>query len=306
MKNWKQPLIVWSMITSLSLTLGLMFSACTQTPPNPEQSADNASVQEQLEDLKQQLVALKTENDGLTLDGGENTEVASSPPEPAEDTTVSSSKLKSVKFSDLNDEVPHVNKITDLARLGVLSKTSGAFKPYKPISRAEFTRWLYKSYNALAQNSTHQRATILMAPQSKPFFSDLNASHRDYKYVQALSNSGYSVGYEDGTFKPDQAITREEMMGIKVALDNGGNVKPARSMMQYVWKFSDGKSVDDRFTGYIYRDYHIGHNMNRAFGEIKTLKPKSPLMRYEAAAILWKFHNLQDAKRVVQNIHDQG
>ena len=43
-------------------------------------------------------------------------------------------------------------------------------------------------------------------------FSDINQNHPAYKYVQAFVNAGFAVGYEDKAFKPDQAITREEMI----------------------------------------------------------------------------------------------
>ncbi|MCA9788268.1 MAG: S-layer homology domain-containing protein, partial [Cyanobacteria bacterium HKST-UBA05] len=113
-----------------------------------------------------------------------------------------------------------------------------------------------------------------------------------YKYVQALSNAGYSVGYEDGTFRPNAALTREEMIGIKVGLDKGKRVQPDRSMMNYVWKFSDGDKVDERFTGYIYQDNYgggkKGNNIQRAFGKIGTFKPTQPVLRSEAAATLWQ------------------
>lgn len=110
--------------------------------------------------------------------------------------------------------------------------------------------------------------------------------------MQALANAGYSVGYEDNTFKSQKPITREEMIGIKVGVDCGKAIEPYRSQMQFIWKFADGKQIDERYTGYIQRDFYehgpLGGNIQRAFGKIGAFKPKQAATRAEAAATLWQ------------------
>lgn len=190
-------------------------------------------------------------------------------------------------FSDLGD-CPNKDLIDDLARLHVFDDLGADFKPYQPITRAQYVTWLYKAYNAIqpGQRQLH------LAPQAGPQFKDVSPSHPAYKYIQALAFTGYSIGYLDGTFRPDKPLTREEMIGIKVALDSGKDLPPYRSQMECVWKFSDSKQVDERFTGYVHQDFYIsgpkGNNIQRAFGKIAAFHPKQAVLRSEAAATLWQ------------------
>lgn len=45
-------------------------------------------------------------------------------------------------------------------------------------------------------------------------FTDVSSSQHYAGYVNALKAAGIMNGYEDGTFRPDQAVTREEMVAI--------------------------------------------------------------------------------------------
>lgn len=53
-------------------------------------------------------------------------------------------------------------------------------------------------------------------------FSDLEVSHWAYKDIMLLANQGIINGYEDGTYMPEQAVTRGEFLKlIMVALYEG-------------------------------------------------------------------------------------
>lgn len=198
-------------------------------------------------------------------------------------------------FIDL-EEVPQADMIKDLDKLGLFDGSSDKFDPNSPVSRAQYIEWLFKAYNLLEPESKK----IRLAPQLKPVFKDVPDTHPQYKYIQALANAGYSIGYEDGTFRPDKPLTREELMGIKVAVDVGKALPPWRSQMEAVWKFSDAKQVDERFTGYVHQDFYVsgpkGSNMQRAFGSIGAFKPKQPVLRSEAAATLWQIGQFGDTQ----------
>ena len=45
-------------------------------------------------------------------------------------------------------------------------------------------------------------------------FKDVDVSHWAYEAIKELSDDGILVGYEDGTFKPDEPVTRAEMCEI--------------------------------------------------------------------------------------------
>lgn len=187
-------------------------------------------------------------------------------------------------FTDVDASVPAADMINDLAQLKVFNPASGEFKPYQPITRGEYIIWLYNAYNAMHPPEKQ----IRMAPAFKVPFTDLKPEHPSYKYVQALSNGGFSVGYENKTFKPDQPLTREEMIAIKHGVD-GGEMYSDVSI-----GFADEKLIDPKYHAAIYADRIFvdakprGDNILRAFGAIKTFKPKEPVLRNEAAATLWQ------------------
>ena len=55
-------------------------------------------------------------------------------------------------------------------------------------------------------------------------FSDLPNDHWSYEYVQTLSDKGIINGYDDGTFKPNQAVTRAEFATIFIKSTNNESV----------------------------------------------------------------------------------
>lgn len=200
-----------------------------------------------------------------------------------------------VAVTDLDGDVPHADKIKDLVALDVFELPDGKFEPYRNVTRAEFVKDLYQAYNAFVKYGGKGEA-ILYAPNADPFFSDLPKDHDGYKYAQALANAGISVGYPDGTFKPDQPITREEMIGIKVGVDRGPK-NPTKYF--YIDNFSDHKQVDKNFTGYVNSgDYLI----EQTFGKVKSLKPKATLLHYEEAAALWTFGNPNNPKQTASDV----
>ncbi len=76
----------------------------------------------------------------------------------------------------------------------------GTFKPNQPITRAEFA-------------SIASRFAQLTDEQDISFI-DLDASHWGYKAVRSAASHGWISGYPDGSFRPEQAISRAEVTSI--------------------------------------------------------------------------------------------
>ncbi len=297
----------WQARLALAMVASLAISGCTKSEGNIEQlqnkigilESENASLKEQLSALKEAIANDKAKQlgDAMSTAGqssnpATNTAGGASSGQPAagetkDEPSATTPTASAVSFTDLQD-VPTKEMIEDLARLGVFSGVNQEFQPNKPITRGQYVEWLFNAYNAIEPSDKQ----IRLAPQEAQKFKDTPASNPAYKYVQALANAGYSIGYKDGTFRPDKPLTREEMLGIKVGVDVGKDLDPWRSQMETVWKFSDSKDVDEQFTGYVHQDYYIygpkGSNIQRAFGKIGTFKPKQPVLRNEAAATLWQ------------------
>lgn len=248
---------------------------------NKQLQTRNKSLEERLAKAESQISVQSSTQASTTIKPAATDAQSTTPA-----TTTSADEAGKAAYTDLTD-VPQKKMILDLAKYPIF-ENSDKFKPFETISRGEYCTWLFKATNALLPANKQ----INLAPGSKPFFTDLKETDPCYPYVQALANAGYSVGYEDNTFKSQKPITREEMIGIKVGVDCGKAIEPYRSQMQFIWKFADGKQIDERYTGYIQRDFYehgpLGGNIQRAFGKIGAFKPKQAATRAEAAATLWQ------------------
>lgn len=72
----------------------------------------------------------------------------------------------------------------------------GTFRPENPITRSEFAVILCNYLD--------------LTPGNHPEFSDVNFDFWASEYIDILSVYGYISGYPDGTFRPDNTITRAE------------------------------------------------------------------------------------------------
>ncbi|MEI7026832.1 S-layer homology domain-containing protein [Paenibacillus sp. y28] len=110
-------------------------------------------------------------------------------------------------FADLNNHWAKAD-LELLAKKGILNGVQDngqlAALPDKPISRAEYVKLIV---NALGwtQSATHTDV-----------FSDVSAGHWAAPYVSAAVAHGLTDGYQDGTFKPDNLVTRAEMAVLLV------------------------------------------------------------------------------------------
>lgn len=90
--------------------------------------------------------------------------------------------------------------ISALTQRGVINGyPDGTFRPDNRVTRAEFAKILTKAFN--------------MDPSTDVTFSDTK-NHWGKGYISALAKSQIATGYPDGTFRPDNNITRAEMVAM--------------------------------------------------------------------------------------------
>ncbi|MEN6328203.1 MAG: S-layer homology domain-containing protein [Syntrophomonas sp.] len=113
------------------------------------------------------------------------------------------------------------------------------------------------------------------------------------KAIQAVCQYGLVKGYQDGTFRPGQAITREEAFvivasGIKLA---GMNINTTDAD-QLLDRFKDKANIDNwaRNATALCIDYDI------IIGNNSSLSPDDNITRAETAAIIMK--TLREAKLI--------
>lgn len=105
-------------------------------------------------------------------------------------------------FPDVDAERWSAHDIEYMAEKEIVSGyPDGEFKPTNRLTRAEFAALICRF------------AKLENAENENPF-SDVEKSHWAYEYILSLAQSGLVEGYEDGTFKPENEITRAEVMTV--------------------------------------------------------------------------------------------
>ena len=261
-------------------------SQTEQTAPGLKKSASSEKTPLASSEEKEEVELTSNTEEDETADASEKEpedaqsedaekETSESPSDEVDETAVR-------EFIDL-DDVAAKEDIANLNKLGVFEGNRSEFKPYETLTRGEYVAWLFKANNAIRREADH----IRLDPTFDPGYEDLKEDHPAYKYVQAFANAGFAVGYDNNTFKPDQPITREEMIAIKVGLDGNEVYEPLKNIKGYL-KFTDADQISPKYTGYIYHDQFGKKNIGRAFGSVKNFKPQQAVKRHEAAATLSK------------------
>jgi peptidoglycan/xylan/chitin deacetylase (PgdA/CDA1 family) len=110
-------------------------------------------------------------------------------------------------FSDVTADNPNFGIINYLAQRGLITGyPDGTYHPWEPVTRAQAAyitvRALGLGAPAVVENS----------------FYDVPTDHWAYSAVMTVAKAGYLAGYPDGTFRPDQYISRAEAAALAVSL----------------------------------------------------------------------------------------
>ena len=116
------------------------------------------------------------------------------------DETCEANMTKSNSYNDMKDGAWYTCAVSTLSKMGIIKGyEDGSFKPDASISRAEFA--------AIAARFDPD------GDKTPATFSDVS-SHWAKDEISIAANHGWIKGYEDGSFKPDQKITRAETMTL--------------------------------------------------------------------------------------------
>ena len=105
-------------------------------------------------------------------------------------------------FSDVSADKWYNNAVSTLCHMGVLGGYSdGTFRPNAPITRAEFAK--------IAVSFLQANGSAVYS-----YFTDVKTTDWFAPYVTAAKDSSLIEGYSDGSFKPENRITRAEACTI--------------------------------------------------------------------------------------------
>lgn len=136
--------------------------------------------------------------------------------------------IPDVSFPDVSTDNWAYPFVAGLAAEGMVEGLQdGTFQPDAPMTRAQFASALQDVFD-LGEN------------RSSLAFSDISADYWANDAIDAAVKSDFMSGYPDNTFKPDQPMSRLEML---LALFSGLNLPPARDPGQVLSVYPDAAEI---------------------------------------------------------------
>ena len=143
-------------------------------------------------------------------------------------------RMSNDTFTDVNSGEWYYKEVETLYNTGViLDSENGVFRPNEPITRAEFAIMAARYQN--------------LSYADRAIFADVPIGHYAYSYINAAADKGWVKGYPDGTFRPENKITRAEVMTLVNRLFNRPitldelppNINPYNDITESHWAFCE-------------------------------------------------------------------
>lgn len=173
---------------------------------------------------------------------------------------------ETIKFTDTEGHWA-IDSINKFVSSGIIEGyEDNTFRPDNNVTRAEFVKIVNKTFGFTEEGEVN--------------FTDIDKNSWYYQDLKKATKAGYISGYEDGTFKPNDSITREEVAEI---LKNLTNLK-GDGILEFSDINSIGKWAIDAVDTVSDNGFMNGY-------EDGSFRPKNKLTRAEAVVILDRFSN---------------
>lgn len=203
-------------------------------------------------------------------------------------------------YAEINDIQNHwaKNEIMNFENRGFINGYSdNRFLPDKAVSRAEFISILNKSFD--------------LKKESPISFSDVKPGDWYYKDVSIAVSRGYVKGYEDGSFRPNEKISRIEtaLMLARVnnlSLQNANNISFLDKDVIPSWAKAEVNAIINSGIMRGYRDGSFGgkKNISRAEAVVSMYRMQSETIRPLLTSDITKNNLLK--KETTKNTKDKG
>ncbi len=149
-------------------------------------------------------------------------------------------------------------------------------RPNKEITRAEMATIFYRLLEVQGEAETNT-------------FSDVDSSAWYANYVNYLAELGILNGYEDGTFKPEEGMTRAEFVSMisRFYTINSANGTIFSDVSSSHWAYLD---IDSVYNKGLINGYPDG-----------TFRPESPITRAETSAIINRMIGRDPSSETIEN-----
>lgn len=177
------------------------------------------------------------------------------------------------RFRDVPVGTQFDQEIRWLADRGVSTGwDDGTFRPVEPISREAMAAFLYRLSGSPA----------FTAPEAARF-PDVQPGHQFYKEISWLAATGITTGWDDGTFRPGAAITRDAMAAYLHRLYGAPVLRAAAEAD--VHPFGD-VAADTQFASEIEWLAGTGISTGWALADGAEYRPVAPVNRDAMAAFM--------------------
>lgn len=139
---------------------------------------------------------------------------------------IEADKTYSNTFTDVPKGCWAANYIGYMQQFGIITGYSdGSFRPDAPVTRAEFAA-IASRFEKLTEGSKS--------------FTDVPDTYWAARYINFAATRGWVTGYSDGTFKPENTITRAEVAAVTCRLlERSADQSYIRSHLKELRTFSD-------------------------------------------------------------------
>lgn len=178
-----------------------------------------------------------------------------------------------ISFTDVNGHWAY-DFIIKAAEYGLFNGyTDGSFKPDDSVTRAQFVTVLWR----LAGKPECTTAVP---------FPDVNTASVYYPAIAWAYSNGYISGYNDGTFKPNNPVTREQTMKILFGFDGGKSGGELAFTSIYDQNFTDSDRITPTCKAGVYWGVYKELISGSADGSKYKLNPRENASRAQLAKIL--------------------
>jgi len=160
--------------------------------------------------------------------------------------------------------------VTTLADRNIIGGfPDGSFRPNADITRAQFAAIAVKAFNLSPSNNTRN-------------FTDVRSNYWAAPAISAVSNSGLVTGFPDGTFRPEDRITRAQALVI-LAKALGNRATPNSNQLD---RYSDRQAIPDWATESVSRAANARIIVN--FPDSTRISPNNLATIGEVAALMYQ------------------
>ena len=149
--------------------------------------------------IKEELIPLKVYEDEENINSGNGADISDN--DNNNNNNNNNNETSNIEFDDLDDNHFAKDEIQDLVRKGIVKGYNRLIRPDEPITRAEFAVLLNNTCKYLGVDTNN------LADDS---YTDVYKDKYYYNDIYKATYLDTMIGYNDGTFKPDNNITREE------------------------------------------------------------------------------------------------